>query len=62
MVPFHEKIISEKFKPFKMKVRGGAKPFKFEWVFPISMQEYHHYEQKSLCFDCDLNTHNNSVY
>ena len=45
-----------------MKVRGGAKPFKYGWVFLISMQEYHHYEQKSLCFDCDLNTYNNSVY
>ena len=48
MVLFHEKTICMKFQSMEVKFRGGAKPFKFEWVFLIPLQEYHHYEQQSF--------------
>ena len=31
-----------------MKFGGGAKPFKFGWVFKISVKKYHRYEQQSF--------------
>ena len=47
-------MICMKFQTFKIQFRGGAKSFKFGWVFfnsyegIILYQLYHHYEQQSI--------------
>ena len=40
-------MMSMEFYTFEMKFRGGAKSFKFGWVFLIPVREYQHYEQQS---------------